>query len=248
MIREKFAEELEKQSEISYLEFQRKLIPGEISERIIGVRVPVVRKLYRNLIGRDEDIKKEFLREVIACNAGGLSLEEIMAAGYAAGAIDCEFEEWKKYVDGLVSHVDNWASCDSICVSLKKCTVYGKQVYDYLVAQCASENQFRARFGIVMLMSHFGTEEYIDEILELIEGFEKPEYYLAMGAGWALATFYPDFKDKVEKVLKGGNTDDTVRKIAIRKITESLCVSEEDKQRMRELRKKKGNIGDSTEI
>ena len=87
------------QAEEDYRIFTMKLLPG--TEHILGVRLPVLRKLAKKL-ARGE--WQEYLT-----GAADDSMEEIMLQGMTLGYVKASFEEKKPYLDvvRLAAHVSN---------------------------------------------------------------------------------------------------------------------------------------------
>ncbi len=95
-------------AEEDYKEFNRKLLPGV--ERVIGVRLPAMRKFAKELAKEDFRSYLEEAREKITADS---IHEEIMLQGLVIAYAKMEREERRKYLDEFVPKIQNWAVCDS---------------------------------------------------------------------------------------------------------------------------------------
>ena len=157
------------QAEEDYRAFTMKLLPG--TEHILGVRLPVLRKLAKKLARGGW---QEYLT-----GAADDSMEEIMLQGMTLGYVKASFEEKKPYLDVFVGKIDNWSVCDSTCSGMKPQS--GEDVeafFAYAVCLAKDRREFVARFGIVMLLDHFITDTYIDEVLQVLDEVSHDGYYV----------------------------------------------------------------------
>ena len=216
------------QAEEDYRAFTMKLLPG--TEHILGVRLPVLRKLAKKL-ARGE--WQEYLT-----GAADDSMEEIMLQGMTLGYVKASFEEKKPYLDVFVGKIDNWSVCDSTCSGMKPQS--GEDVeafFAYAVCLAKDRREFVARFGIVMLLDHFITDTYIDEELQVLAEVSHDGYYVKMAVAWAISICYVKFEEKTMVLLRENTLDDFTYNKSLQKITESYRVSKEDKARIRSMKR-----------
>ena len=110
--------------------------------------------------------------------------------------------------------------------------------FDYLKKYQKSDEEFRLRFMIVAMMSHFVDEPHIDEILRICSTIRNDGYYTKMGVAWALQVCYVKFPEKTKALLKDNQMDDFTHNKAIQKIRESYRVSREEKEELNQLKRK----------
>ena len=101
----------------------------------------------------------------------------------------------------------------------------------------ASDEEFRKRFGLVMMMNRYREDEYAPAVLAAYRGFSHPGYYARMGAAWGLATLFLFQREGVLEILKSGVLDEFTHNKAIQKARESYRVSDEDKRMLAGLRR-----------
>lgn len=215
--------QLEEWAEPKLKSFSSGLIPGE--ERILGVRLPKLRMLAKKLAKGDW---QTYLRE-----ARDDSLEEILLQGMTLGNVNADFDAIEPYLTGFLPKIDNWSVCDSTCASLKVALREPERVWEYLLPCLRSEEPFRVRFGVVMLLDYFLTEEYIDRVLQELDGIRLEHYYVRMAVAWNLSMCYVKFPERTEGFLEENHLDDWTYNKAIQKIMESRQVSGTDKARLR---------------
>ena len=88
------------------------------------------------------------------------------------------------------------------------------------------------------ILTHFINENYIDEIIKLLDNIECDKYYVQMAIAWLISIAYVKYKEKTEKYLKKSKLSNFTYNKAIQKIIESLRVSKEDKERLKKMKRK----------
>ena len=230
---EEIKSRLHELAEEKYREFNQKLLPGV--EHVLGVRLPVLRKLAKETAKGDfraylTEAQKKINRDSIH--------EEIMVQGLVIGYAKMEREEYRKYLDDFVPKITNWSVCDS-CVSGFKFMRTDPDWFDYLESYRDSKEEFELRFMIVAMMNHFVDAEHIDEILSVCSGIRHDGYYAKMAAAWTLQVCYVKFPEKTRLLLENNSMDDFIHNKTIQKIRESYQVSREEKAELELLRRKR---------
>ena len=105
------ADELAELADPVYKDFQAKLVPTVEPERILGVRMPALRKYARTLARTHPDEAREF----IASPTHRL-YDEMNLHGELIGLLAETPQEAFDMLDAFLPHVDNWATCDLIKV------------------------------------------------------------------------------------------------------------------------------------
>lgn len=218
---------LRENSEIRYRDFTAKLLPGV--NNIYGVRLPKLRKLAKQIALTQS---KQFLK-----TAEDTSFEEIMLQGLTIAALKENTQDKQNLLTGFIPKINNWSVCDSTCASLKEAKKNRPSWWSWLQPLVSSEKEFAARFGIVMLLFHFIEENWIDNVLHLLNKETFSGYYAQMAAGWAIAEAYAKFPEKTLTFLHNNRLQPEVQNKAIRKICESLRTTSQEKQLVRNLKK-----------
>lgn len=198
---------------------------------IIGVRVPELRKLAKGIIKEDF---RAFLddKEINY-------YEEIMLKGLIIGLANLSFDETCKYLKDFIPIIDNWAVCDITCSSLKITKKYMDEMWEFLFPYVKSNNEYEIRFSIVMYLSYYINQKYLQEIFKIIENIKDDGYYTKMAIAWFISIAYIKEKDMTIKFLNNTNIDNWTYNKALQKIVESYRVSNEDKIVIRKLKRQK---------
>lgn len=172
--------------------------------------------------------KEELCREVTAGPSGRKqkSIQEAIS-----------LQEQFSLIRGFVPAIDNWSLCDSFCASLKFAGEYPAETWDFIQPFLQSEEEYSIRFGLVMIINYFITEEYVDRLYTIFDEIEHAGYYVKMAVAWAVSICYVKFPDATQLYLETNRLDDFTYNKALRKIVESRCVSDEVRARMRSMRR-----------
>lgn len=220
---EDIRKKLFEKQDLKYREFHSSLCPNV--EKIIGVRVPELRKMAKEIASNEY---KEFLE-----NAQDEYYEELVLQGLVIGYAKISIEETFEYLQRFVPKINSWAVCDTTCSNLKITKKYMQEMWKFLKQYINSDKEYEIRFALVMYLNYFLTDEYIDEILQKIDKIENKEYYVQMATAWLVSTAYVEQREKTETFLQQNNLDKFTQNKSIQKICESYRVSKEDKERLR---------------
>ncbi|MVX65584.1 DNA alkylation repair protein [Clostridium chromiireducens] len=215
-------------SDSEFQKFQSKLCPN--TDNIIGVRLPLLRKLAKEIAKNDW---RNFLHD-----CPNDYFEEIMLQGMVIGYLRADIEEILNHINSFVPKIDNWSVCDSFCIGLKFTKSNMKQVLEFLKIYLNSKKEFELRFGIVMLLDFYIVDEYIDQVLIILDQIKHDGYYVKMAIAWALSICYIKYPDKTIIYLKNNDLDDFTYNKALQKITESFRVDKETKSIIRSMKRK----------
>lgn len=220
-------EQLFAKQDLKYKKFHSSLCPNV--DKIIGVRVPELRKMAKEIATQDY---AQFLER-----AKDEYYEELVLKGLVIGYAKISIEETFKYLEKFVPKINSWAVCDTTCSNLKITKKHMQEMWEFLEQFINSKNEYEIRFALVMYLNYFLTDEYIDEILQKIDKITSKEYYVQMAIAWLLSFAYIKQKEKTEKYLLQNNLDEFTQNKVIQKICESYRVSNEDKEKMRKYKK-----------
>ena len=224
---DKIREELFKKQDLKYKEFHSSLCPNV--DQIIGVRVPELRKIAKEIAPTDYD---GFLK-----NAQDEYYEELVLQGLVIGYAKISIEETFEYLKEFVPKINSWAVCDTTCSNLKITKNYMNEMWEFLEQYINSQNEYEIRFALVMYLNYYLTDEYIDLILKKIDKITNQEYYVQMAIAWLISFAYIKQREITEKYLLKNNLDKFTQNKSIQKICESYRVSEEDKEKLRKYKK-----------
>lgn len=219
-------EELLALQDISYADFQAKLIPNIPRDLIIGVRVPELRKLAKKVIEDPETSK--FLK-----NLPHKYYDENILHGLLISEIK-DFYACIVAVDEFLPYVDNWAVCDIMSPKIFKKNK--KALLEKIKEWSASEKTYTCRFGIEMLMSHFLDDDFKPEYLEIPLFVKSEDYYVQMMIAWFFATALAKEWDATIKYIEDHRLDRWTHNKAIQKARESRRITPKEKEYLKSLK------------
>lgn len=218
-------EELFKNQDLEYKAFQSKLIPNVLPDKIIGVRVPVLRKIAKQAVKENADVQLDYY-------------EEVMVKGFTVGYKKCCIDEHLTELKAFVPLIDNWAVCDCAC-STFKFTEKNKETVWSFIQPYLNGSEYDIRFAVVMIMDYFLTDDYIDRSLEILTSIRSDFYYVNMAVAWAISVAYVNYEEKTLYIIKNRLLPVWVHNKAIQKICESYRVDKKTKEYLRTLKCKK---------
>ena len=89
-----------------------------------------------------------------------------------------------------------------------------------------------------MLLDHLITGDYIGRVLEALDSMSPAGYYAQMAIAWAVSIAYVKFPEETGSYLRRCRLDDFTYNKALQKAVESRRVSDEDKVRLRAMKRK----------
>lgn len=213
--------------DIKYREFHCRLCPTK--KEIIGVKIPVLKKLSKELYKEDKQILSKI---------GNEYYEEIMLQGLIIALSKEPLDKRINLIKQFVTKIDNWSVCDVFCSSLKIKNSEKKIYFDFLKIYYKSKKEFELRFLVVMLLDYFLEEEYLDAVFKIINEIRSEKYYVNMAVAWLLSVAFIKYRDKTLSELSMLKIEDWTYNKAIQKIIESKRVSDEDKEYLKTKKRK----------
>lgn len=219
-------ERLRELADEEYRAFQSRLVPNVPPERILGVRIPQLRK-YAAEIRRGLPA-----REFIA-NPRHIYYDENNLHGLLISYED-DYERALKLLDEFLPYVDNWATCDLI--SPRAIAKHTDRLYTQIEKWLGSSHTYTVRFGIDMLIKYFAADLLTMSQLERVASLPHGDYYIDMAAAWYFATAMIAHTEEVLALLESGRIDEAVRGKTMQKALESYRISDDTKAYLREIR------------
>ncbi len=228
---ERIRKDLKAIAEEGYREFVLKLVPN--IDNVLGVRLPKLRKIAKGLAKRMDGGVGMDLLDV----SDLLYFEEVMLQGMIIGYLDMDWKEKSGYIASFIPKIDNWSVCDSFCVGLKFEEEDRGVVWEFLQPYLVSGRAYEIRFAVVMLLSYFVFEDYIDRAFVAFERISHDDYYVKMAVAWAVSIYFRDMPNATMPYLVDSGLDDWTYNKALQKIGESLAVDKETKAIIRQMRR-----------
>ena len=213
-------------SDPTYRDFHAGLIPNISPETILGVRVPALRKLARELRGSAE--AQEFMaalpHEYYDENClHGLLINDIKDFGATVSALDA-----------FLPYVDNWAVCDLI--SPRSFKSRPPELAAHVRRWLESSHSYTVRFGIGVLMSFYLDVGFEPAQLEAVAERCCEEYYVNMMVAWYFATALAKQPEAALPYIENRRLSRWTHNKAMQKSIESRRIPDETKAYLKTLR------------
>lgn len=214
--------------DLKYRDFHSKLMPTVCKDKIIGVRVPQLRKFSKEL--NKSELKEDFLNSL-----PHKYYEEDNLHAFLIEQIN-DFDECISALDNFLLFIDNWATCDMLTPKVlgKNSDLLYKKIQEWV----KSEHAYTVRFAVVTLMKFFMDESLDKNHLNLLLSIKSDEYYINMSIAWYLATALSSGWDLVIPYIENQKFDKWVHNKAIQKANESYRITKEQKDYLKTLKVK----------
>ena len=225
----KIRQDLFEMQDLKYKEFHGSLCPD--MDNIIGVRIPRLREYAKELYKSNnlKDIKIE-----------DKYYEELVIQGMLIGFQTKEpIEEVIKQVKEFVPKINSWAVCDTFCAGLKITKKYQTEMFKVIKEYLKSKQEYEVRFAIVMLLDYYINDQYIDQVLQILNNVKLDKYYVQMANAWAVSICLIKYYNKTLEFLKTTKIDDFTYNKGIQKAIESYRITKEQKDYLRTLKRGK---------
>ncbi len=215
-------------SDTEYADFQARLTPNVEREKFIGVRVPKVRALAKELLKLSP--QTEFLKAL-----PHQYYDENMLHGLLISEIK-DYDNCIAEVEKFLPFVDNWAVCDIMSPKIFKKNK--EKLLEKIKIWSKSKHSYTIRFAIEMLMSHYLDGDFKPEYLKIPAAVKSDEYYVKMMIAWFFATALSKQWDIAVFVIENDEIKDNwTHNKTIQKACESYRITEEQKDYLRSLKR-----------
>ena len=209
-----------------YLKFHLNIVPNIQEERIIGVRVPQIRNLAKDLAKEEID---SFLEDLPHYYQEENMLHAILLSNIK------DVNEALERLNAFLPYVDNWAVCDTI--KPKAFKKNDKRIIEEIRKWIASSHTFIARYGIVALFTFFMDDKYEKDYLDLPLTAISDDYYVNMAIAWFYQVALVKHYDDAVVYLETNRLNDFVHNKTISKCHDSYRLSNEIKEYLKTLRR-----------
>lgn len=211
-----------------YRKLQIKLIPNISPNKIIGVRMPTLRKFAKELCGTPDG------EAFLSCLPHAYFDEDNLHAFLIERVVD--FDEAISKTEDFLPYIDNWATCD--CFSPKVFAKNKDRLLTYIKRWIKSDKVYTVRYAMGMLLKHYLDDEFSSEYLHLVNEVKSEEYYIKMMQAWYFATAFAKQYEAALPFLIDKKLEKWVHNKTIQKAVESYRISPENKDFLRGLRQK----------
>ncbi len=161
-----------------YRIFTAKLVPNISADRIIGVRMPVLRKYAGQIKGTE--MAEQFLASLPHTYQEENLLHMLLLDSRS------NFAEVKGDMDLFLPYVDNWAVCD--CPPPRVFGENREELIPWIRELLSCGKTYSVRYGIGLLMRYFLTDLFSPEYPGWVSAVKESDYYVRMMVAWYFAT------------------------------------------------------------
>ncbi len=211
-----------------YKAFHQKLMPTVPEEKVIGIRIPELRKFATQFAKTDEAnafLKKLPHKYFEEDNLHAFIIEKIS-----------DFDLTIAQTEEFLPYIDNWATCDMFMPKVFKKNT--NKLYEKIKLWIKSEKTYTIRYAIGLLMKLYLDDEFKSEYPKLVSSVKSDEYYVNMMIAWYFATALSKQYDSVICYLENNILDVWTHNKTIQKAIESYRISSPVKAYLRTLRRK----------
>lgn len=204
--------------DLRYREFHRGLVPTAADDYIIGVRMPALRALAKEIE------PAPFLATLPHRYYEENQLHAILLSGMK------NYDFCLREVERFLPYVDNWATCDGL---RPRCFAKHKvDVLTHVTRWLKAEHEYTVRFGIGVLEAFFLDEAFNEEQLLWVANIHREEYYIKMMQAWYFATALAKQWNATLPIV--ATLPDWVRRKTIQKACESFRVPDNHKSMLKQ--------------
>ena len=214
--------------DLKYRDFHSKLMPNIEKDKVIGIRVPMLRKFAKQISGTKEawDFINELPHEYY---------EENNLHGFLISLIK-DFDICVSEIERFLPYIDNWATCDML--RPKILSSEPPKLLNRIMVWINSEHEYTVRFAIEMLMVHFLDDNFKKDYLEIVSSISSDKYYINMMIAWYFAEALVKQYDLAVPFIENKILDKWCHNKTIQKAYESYRITKEQKDYLKTLKLK----------
>lgn len=221
-------EELLNLQDEEYRAFHIRLMPTVSPEKVIGVRVPHLRKLAKEFSKTTES--GDFLKQL-----PHKYYEENNIHAFLIERIS-DFDVVVAETEKFLPYIDNWATCDMfVPIEFKK---HPKRLLPYVGKWLKSDHPYTVRYGIKVLMDMFLDNRFKVEYFETVSKIKSDEYYVKMMVAWYFATALAKQYEAALPFITENRLDIWTHNKTIQKTLESNRIDAKTKAFLKKLKRK----------
>jgi len=223
---ENIRKELLSMADEEYKEFSAKLMPTVCKDKVIGIRIPVLRKFAKTLTDYGDFLQNLPHKYFEEDNLHAFLIER-----------ETDFDRCIQKLDAFLPFVDNWATCDSMKPKVLK--TEPEKLLSHINRWINSEDVYAVRYGINLLMSYYLDEHFDEKFLKLVCDIKSDEYYINMMRAWYFATALAKQYEKTLPYIEKQMLDKWTHNKTIQKAVESFRITKEQKTYLRNMKQKR---------
>ncbi len=210
--------------DLSYRDFHSRLMPTIDKETVIGVRVPQLRRLAKEIYATAE--AESFLNSLPHSYYEENNLHAFLIE------MNDDYVKTLNLLEVFLPFIDNWATCDMLTPKSFKNNLTPEKSIEWV----NSQHPYTVRFGIEMLMKFFLGDKFSPEYLNVVTSVQSEHYYVKMMIAWYFATAFAFHFEETLPVFYNKRLPVWEHNKAIQKAVESRRITKEQKELLKNLK------------
>lgn len=216
----------------AYKAFNAKLIPNVDPGTMIGIRIPVLRAVAKDLRRGEGPAVERFFADLPHKYFEENMLHAILL-GDVCGSVGEAIDELTRFLP----YADNWAVTDTIRIrALRRADADVQLMLAQLERWMQADATYTVRYAVIELMVDFLDARFDVGHLRLVGDIHSSEYYVNMARAWYFATALAKQWESTFPMLQERILDPWTHNKTIQKACESYRVTPEHKALLRALR------------
>lgn len=204
-----------------FIEFSKTIVNTKFD--IIGVKLPILRKL---------------IKKFINCDLSSFKLNKYYEVNFIYVCISlyrckCLLDAYN-FIENNNSLIDCWAMTDSSYTFIKLDKNLNNEI-SIIDKFLMSENEFTIRYGYLLFFNYYKNFDNYKIIISRIKSSNY--FYVMMVEAWLLSYLMIEYYDETYNYLLNASLDKTLKLKTISKCIDSYRISKEEKDKLKELRK-----------
>lgn len=209
-----------------YRDFNSKIVPNVDIDKMIGIRIPELRKIAKEMVKNGE--YKLFIVEL----PHNYYEENILHSCILSLLSD--IDEVIEEIDKFLPYIDNWAVDDALSPKVFK--KYPDRILDKVKEWTNEKDEYTIRFGVVTLLNFYIKDNFNEEINDLVCSIKSDDYYVNMAIAWYFSYALIFQYDKTISIFEKRLLTPWVHNKSIQKAMESFRISNDVKDYLKTLK------------
>ena len=222
----KLITELYSLQDIEYRNFNSKIIPNVDIDKMIGIRIPELRKIAKEMVKTGE--YKDFIKELPHTYYEENTLHSCILS------LIKDIDELIWEIDKFLPYIDNWATTDALSPKVFK--KYPDRILDKVKEWINKKDEYAVRFGVVTLLNFYLDDNFSEEINDLVSSINRDEYYINLAIAWYFSYALIYQYDKTIYIFEEKKLSPWIHNKAIQKAIESFRINNDIKEYLKTLK------------
>ena len=210
----------------AYGDFQSKIVPNIPRHKMIGVRMPLLKKIAKEMLRNDE--YKTFLKDLPHQYYEENTIHAIIISNLK------DLDEVIQEIDQFLPYLDNWATSDALCP--KVFASDPDRIFEKVKEWINTGKEYYMRFGVVTLLNFYLKDNFNSEINKLVASISSDKYYVNMAIAWYFSYALIFRYDQTISLFEKKKLSPWIQNKAIQKAIESYRITVEKKDYLRGLK------------